>query len=115
MGVDFVRKAARAFHKGLDKSRVELATPDLFAKQTVEAPRTYAAAIHDGVAIAAGEKLGVRLDGKRVVAYRGLSPVATFTNPPADLMSALTSAHGEAYGCIQNYHSLARTAEMTVS
>ena len=33
MGIDFIRKAAKSFRKGLDRRRIELATPNLFTQK----------------------------------------------------------------------------------
>jgi hypothetical protein len=114
MGLDFIRKAAPAFHKGLDQKRIELATPTLFTRQPASAPRTYAAHMRGGEALTAGEKLGVRLDGDCVVALRGLDPIATINNPPAELVDALSASHGEACGIVQEVHDIAHVAEITV-
>ena len=43
MGLDFVRKAAKSFKKGLDNSRVELGTPTLFTREPDSKPRAYVA------------------------------------------------------------------------
>lgn len=113
MGLDFAEKVARSFRKGLDSKRVELGTPTLFSQQP-ECARAYAATMHKGHDLAPGDKLGVRLDGDRVVALRGLTPVATFNNPPADLKQALTESHGVACGTVQDVHDIAKTAEISV-
>lgn len=114
MGLDFIRRAARSFHKGLDHRRIELATPTLFMQQPSCAPRTYAASLRDGKTLTTGEKLGVRLDGQRVVAMRGLDPVATINSPPAELMNALSASHGEACGIVHQVHDIAQVAEISV-
>ena len=114
MGLDFIRRAARSFHKGLDRRRIELATPTLFTQQPACAARTYAANLRSGQTLTAGEKLGVRLDGQRVLAMRGLDPVATINSPPAELMDALSASHGEACGVVQQVHDIAHVAEITV-
>jgi hypothetical protein len=114
VGVDFIRKTARSFHKGLDKRRIELATPGLFTQQPVPAPRTYAAKLSSGEKLKPGEKLGVRLDGEQVLAVRGLDQVATFTSPSAELVQALSATHGEAAGVVQQIHDIARVAEISV-
>jgi len=114
MGIDFIRKAAPSFHKGLDRRRIELATPTLFRQEPTHAPRAYAANLRRGQKVEAGEKLGVRLDGEQVVALRGLEPVATFNNPPAELKDALQACHGEAYGFVKEIHHIAQTAEVVV-
>jgi hypothetical protein len=114
MGVDFIRKAARSFHKGLDRRRVELATPTLFTQQPEAAPRTYAATVRTGETLTTGEKLGVRLEGECVVALRGLDLIATINRPPADLVAALSASHGEACGIVHQMHDIAQVAEITV-
>ena len=81
MGIDFIRRAAPSFHKGLDRRRVELATPTLFMQEPACAPRAYAANLRSGQTLTAGEKLGVRLDGKQVVALRGLDRSSHLQQP----------------------------------
>ncbi len=114
MGLDFIRKAARSFHKGLDRSRIELATPTLFTQEPAAAPRAYAATLRNGQTVTPGEKLGVRLDGGAVVVLRGLDPVATFDQPQPELVKALSASHGEACGVVQEVHDMARMAEIKV-
>lgn len=114
MGLDFVRKAARAFHKGLDVRRIQLATPTLFSEQPISAPRTYAATLGSSQTLTAGEKLSIRLEGELVLAMRGLNPVATVKNPPAELVSALSASYGEACGTVQQVHSIASVAEISI-
>ncbi|HEY6345002.1 MAG TPA: hypothetical protein VIY49_26185 [Bryobacteraceae bacterium] len=114
MGIDFVRKAAPTFRKGLDKKRIELVTPTLFTQQPDCTPRSYAAEVHDGEKLQAGQELGVRLEGQKVVVLRGLDQVATFNSPPADLISALAASHGEACGTVSQVHELSQTAEITL-
>lgn len=114
MGIDFIRKAAPSFRKGLDRRRIELATPNLFTQQPTSAPRAYAAQLRGDKPLAVGEKLGVRLDGQNVLATRGLDLVAVFKSPTAELKSALSASFGEACGTVQAVHSAARIAEITV-
>ncbi|HVO79023.1 MAG TPA: hypothetical protein VMT39_03330 [Candidatus Bathyarchaeia archaeon] len=114
MGIDFIRKAAPSFRKGLDRRRIELATPNLFTQEPTSAPRAYAAQLRSDKMLAVGEKLGVRLDGQNVLALRGLDLVAVFKSPGADLKNALSASFGEACGTVQAVHSVARIAEITV-
>jgi hypothetical protein len=114
MGLDYAEKRAKSYSKGLDRSRIELATPDLFTQQPDCAPRAYAATVGKEYTLSPGDKLGVRLEGEQVVVLRGLDHVATFTNPPAELKAALLSCHGEGCGTVQDSHAMARTAEITV-
>lgn len=114
MGIEIAKQRAKSFRKGLDNSRIELGTPTLFTQQPDSVPRTYAATVRKGYALATGEKLGVRLDGDQVLVLRGLVHVATFNNPPTDLKSALVASHGEGCGTVHDTHDIASTAEITV-
>lgn len=112
MGVDFVRKIARSFHKGLDRRRIELATPTLFARPVTAAPRRYAVSLQDRQVVCGDEQLGVHLAGDRVVMLRGLLQVGVFERPSAALLDALAESHGEACAIVREVHDLARTAEV---
>ena len=114
MGIDFIRRSAPTFRKGLDRRRVELGTPDLFSRKLEGKPRTYAASMHDGESIAEGDKLCVCLKDNQVLAMRGLSPVAQVRNPPAELVAGLKASFGEACGVVQIVHEKACVAEITV-
>ena len=48
MGLDYAQRVARSYRKGLDRVRVEAATPTLFTQQPDCAPRSYAAEILKG-------------------------------------------------------------------
>ena len=112
MGVDFIRRTARSFHKGLDKRRIELASPSLFTHSIRAKPRTYSAQMCIGQKIDAGEKLGVRLEEQLVVAMRGLDLVATISSPVPELLEALVDGHGEASCVVQEVHEMARIVEI---
>jgi hypothetical protein len=113
MGLDFIRKAAPSFHKGLDRRRIELATPTLFTQEPGRAPRAYAARVVSGKRLEPGDKVGVRLVERQVTACRGLDPIANFTSPSAELIDTL-AAGGEAWGVVQQVHDAAQIAEITV-
>src|SRR5260370_4861990 len=81
MGIDFIRRAAPSFRKGLDRRRIELATPTLFTQEPASVPRAYAAQLRGDKSLAIGEKLGVRLDGQNVLATRGLDLGRSFQEP----------------------------------
>ena len=114
MGMDFLRKAAKSFHKGLDQSRVELGTPDLLTRQPDCEPRAYAASIRANGTLRPGEDLSVRLQGGRIVAQRGMDIVAEFDSPPTELVKALNESFGEACGTVTHVYDIANTAEITI-
>lgn len=114
MGIEFIRKAAPSFRKGLDRMRIALATPTLFTQQPVAAPQAYAANLHRGYLPSVGEKLGVRLQGEQVLILRGVESVGAFRSPTAELLDALRASHNEACGLVHEVHDVACIAEITV-
>ena len=114
MGLDFIRKAGKSFHKSIDQSLVDLGTPNLFTREPNCQPRSYAAMIGTAVQLGIGEVLTVRLCDGRIVAQRGMNIVAEFETPPEELLAAIKASWGEAYGTVQDVHEMANTAEITV-
>jgi hypothetical protein len=66
------------------------------------------------VSLLPGENLVIRKVGSRLVAARGLSEVAQFSNPPADVMSAVEASCGVAKGTVEQVHHDARVVEIAV-
>jgi hypothetical protein len=114
MGMDFIRRAAPGFHKGLDQMRIKLATPTLFTQEPESKPRVYAAQLRDDRTATCGEKLGIRLDGEQVHALRGLDLIATFNSPTPEVREALQASHGEGCGEVQTIHIVAGVVEITL-
>ena len=114
MGLDFVRRAAKSFHKGLDQSRIDLGTPGLFTRRPGCEPRAYAATIQVNRKLSPGEDLSVRFRNGKVVAQRGMDVVAEFDSPPVDLVEALKKSYGEACGTVTEVYDIADTAEIIV-
>lgn len=114
MGIDFIRRAAKSFRKGIDRRRIELCTPGLFTKEPECGPRTYAANLSDGQLLSPGDTVGIRLDELGVTAMRGLDRVATLANPSSELITALSNSHGEASGHVHVVHLEARVAEISI-
>jgi len=114
MGIEFVKRAAPSFRKGLDRMRVALATPTLFTQRPTCTPQVYAANLLNGYTPSVGEKLGVRLDGERVLILRGIDAVGAFRSPTSELVEALRASHNEACGLIHEVHDIACIAEVSV-
>lgn len=114
MGIEFVKRAAPSFRKGLDRMRVALATPTLFTQRPACTPQVYAANLLNGHMPSIGEKLGVRLDGERVLVLRGIDTIGAFRSPTPELLEALRASHNEACGLIQEVHDIACIAEVSV-
>lgn len=114
MGVDFIWKAAKSFHKGLDQSRIDLVTPGLFTRQPNREPRAYAAKIQRGYRLILGEEVSVSLHQGKILAQRCMDVVAEFDSPPAELFEALEESFGEACGTVVAVHDIADRAEIAV-
>jgi len=114
MGIEFIRRAAPSFRKGLDRMRIALATPTLFTRQPSSSPHAYAADLLGDQLPAIGEKLGVRFDGERVLLLRGIESIGAFRCPTSELLEALRESHNEACGLVQEVHEIACIAEITV-
>lgn len=114
MGIDFIRKRARWFRKGLDKRRVELGTPGLFSRALESVPRSYVASVGTGESITLGEELCVCLKGDQLVALRGIRQVACFSAPPPELLNGLTASFGEACGKVEVVHEIASVVEISI-
>ena len=114
MGLDFIKKAAPSFSKGMDRNRVELATPKVFTQQPACAPRAYSVRLLGDDDLSVGEAVGVTLRDDKVLMLRGLSVVGVFRDPPESVLHALRESFCEACGRIQELQSLSRTAEVTI-
>ena len=62
----------------------------------------------------AGEELGVRFQGAKIVAQRGTDIVAEFDSPPEELVEALQESYGEACGTVIEVYEIADAAEIIV-
>ena len=114
MGLDFINKTKKAFHKGLDQARVDLCTPDLFMLNPNQQPRAYAATVRPNTELVVGEHLCVRARGDTVLALRGIDVVAEFCDLPTQTAQAINDSHYEAHGTVQAVYDPAATAEITI-
>lgn len=114
MGSEFIEKAAPSFRKSWDKARVALATADLFTRTPDCAARTAAADIIGNARLTVGEKLTVELHDGALVARRGVSDVARFSNPAPDLLQAVKESCGVAKGTVEQVHAMAGVAEISL-
>ena len=114
MGAELVEKAAPSFKKSWDRARVALATADLFTRIPDCAARTAAADIIGNARLQIGEKLTVEAEGGSLIARRGNSDVARFTNPAPTLLTAVQASCGIAKGTVEQVHEIAGVAEISL-
>jgi hypothetical protein len=114
MGADFIEKATLTFKKSWDRARVAFATADLFTRTPDCAARIAEADIIGNARLEVGDRLTVEAHGGGLIARRGNSDVARFTIPPAGLLQAVTASCGIAKGTVEQVHSIAGVAEISL-
>lgn len=114
MGADFIEKATPSFRKSWDRARVTLGTADLFTRIPDCAARTAAADIIGNARLEIGDRLTVEVQGGKLIARRGNSDVARFTNPAPELVQAVTASCGIAKGTVEQVHPIAGVAEISL-
>ena len=114
MGSEELKKRRKTHDKYIDKKRAQLSTPGLFTQTPTDQPRCALASVSAGQTLAEGENLVVEAAGGALLARRGQSIVATFNNPPADILSAIRGSTGIASGIVQRVNALSRTAEVAI-
>lgn len=112
MGLDFVRKAAPAFNRALDRRAVELRTPTLFSRDVAVVGRTAAAEICHKSRFTIGEKLLLRVTENKLIAQRDNLVVAEFPNPPAEFLNRIQSGAGVEMGEVKAIHAISERVEI---
>jgi hypothetical protein len=112
MGLDFIRKAAPAFHKALDRRTVELRTPTLFNRDIPSVARRASAEICRGSTLALGEKILLRVLNNKLVAQRDNVVVAEFAAPPPEFVKQIQAGAGIELGMVVAVHEISQIAEV---
>lgn len=114
MGAEFIEKATKVFQKSWDKERIALSTADLFTRTPDCATRTAKADIIKGESLTLGEHLTVEAQDGKLIARKGMSSVAQFSNPPSEIVNAVAASCGIAKGIVEQVHPLAGVAEISL-
>lgn len=114
MGLDFIKKAAPTFHKALDRRAVELRTPNLFSRDIPSVSRSASAEICSGSHFMPGDKVYLRILGKKLIAQRDNGVVAEFPSPPAEFLNHIEAGSGIAKGEVKVIHALSQTIEIEI-
>lgn len=115
MGTEFLMKTGNAYRKYLDKKLMNLKTPNLFTRVPNTQPRSAIAKASGEATLVCGEQLIVETRRNHLVAARGSSVVAQFTNPPTDIIAAINASGGKACGTIQKVNQLSGTFEISIT
>jgi hypothetical protein len=114
MGLDFIRRAARSFTKGWDRSQKDLAQPTLFTRYPECRTRTINADISDLVRVTEGEQVMICVSGGALALVRETTFVGVVQSPPPDLFRAIRDAGDYALGHIVQINPLSGTADVEV-
>lgn len=114
MGADFKEKTRKSFEKCWDRAAVEANTPDLFRKAADLAPRRFEAEAINGLSLAVGDSVCVRLEDGKIIGRRGLSAALTITTPPPDLVMSITQSCNVARAEIVAIDPISDIYEVTV-
>jgi hypothetical protein len=114
MGAEFIRRAAKTFEKSWDHGRKMLGTADLFTREPECGAHSAPFELVRNADLHVGETVTVEKEGVALVARHGLSEVARTIHPPADLLQAVERSCGIAKGTVENVHTIAHVAEISL-
>jgi hypothetical protein len=114
MGLAFIRSTARKPHIKQWSYAYQSAADDLFAGLSAAVGRVLLAVPRPGSAVCEGEPIHLRLIDERVLAYKGVVPVADLERPSPDVLEALVQCYGILDGSIKEVNELAGTLSIEV-
>jgi hypothetical protein len=114
MGVDFLKRIGKSFHKALDRGEVALRTPNLMSSNVQCANRSALGHVVKDASIVTGETVIIRRLCDKLVAQRGSEVVIEFDAPPADYAKHLREGADVAIGEVTNVHPLSKTVEVSL-
>jgi hypothetical protein len=114
MGADFLERVKKTIKRSWDRERAALATSDLLTRQPDCAGRSVVGEIVGDAKLSPGEKLTVEKDAGGLVARRGLTEVARFSQAPPDIIRGIEESCGAGVGTVDQVHGPAGVVEMTI-
>ena len=115
MGLDFIRKAAGSFKKQWNEGAERLAERDLYGEYPECATRSLVLDISHDAAVNKSECLLLRCENDgSLAAYRECEQLAVARDAPMDLVNAIKSRGGYAFGEVERVHKRARAIRLKV-
>lgn len=114
MGLDFITKCTPSFERFWDRSRHELAEPDLFRRHPQIEGRTFRVSQSEGVAFVEGEEILLRWCEDELMAFRGRNRTGVVTNPPPALLEAVRQSDGILCARVERVHPRSGSADVSV-
>jgi hypothetical protein len=114
MGLDFIRNAAPAFNRALDRRLVEMNSPKLFSRDVPIVSRSARAELCSDASVTLGEKLLLRIVKERVIVQRQNIVVAECPGPPDEWVSHLRAGAGIADCEVTSVQPISQTLEIEI-
>lgn len=114
MGLDFIRNAAPAFNRVLDRRLVEMHSPTLFSRDLPIRSRTARADMCGDVSVTLGEKVLLRVVNNKVIVQRLNVVIAECPNAPSEFIAILRSGAGICEGEITSVQPISQTLEVGI-
>ncbi len=113
MGVDFLNRIKKSYHRALDRRAVALRTPTMLDADVTCVNRTARGTIKNAAKLCEGEQVIIREIEGKFVAQRGHEVVVELENPPADYTDRILRAGGIAEGAVTVVNPISQTAEVS--
>lgn len=112
MGMDFIRDAAPAFNRVLDRRLVEMHSPKLFNRDVPIVARSARAEFCGEATASLSERVLLRLTSEKVMVLRQSTVIAECPNPPAEFVAHLRAGAGIAEAVVSSVQILSQTLEI---
>jgi hypothetical protein len=114
MGVDFLGRTKKTFHKSWDQARSRLFTSDLFLQIPDCAGHSAVFDLMGELNVKQGDLVTVEKVGGILVARHCLREVGRAANPPVEILKAVEDSCGVAKGTIHQIYAGAAVAEISL-
>jgi hypothetical protein len=114
MGLDFIRNAAPAFNRSLDRRLVEMNSPKLFNRDMPIVSRSARAELCGEVSVTLGEKLLLRIVKDKLIVQRQNIVIAECPSPPAEWISHVRAGAGIANCEVTSVQPISQTLEIDI-
>jgi hypothetical protein len=114
MGLDFLRRTAKASRKAWSNGRSDLSNPTLFSHAPSCQTRTVLADADDDAKLSCGEAVTLHMDEQGILVVREKTRIGRVCSPPPDLVAAMRDAGGCALGSIRQVNELSGTLDVEI-
>lgn len=115
MGIDFLDKTAKPFHRSCQKGYERLKSVYLFDPAVAPTQRSFLARLGKAADISEGLELVLRVEGDQIGLYRNECEIGRCDDPPSPLVAKIReTADGLAVGRLETLHPLSHSVDVVV-